>query len=102
MPSDRLTGVLLLVIGVIGILLYGWLLFFYSPTLILQLTAFIGVAVILAIVAWIGYTMATTPPPEPLDVGEVPEPTSPPEPAASEEPEAEKKEAPKTKRKKSK
>jgi len=79
MVSDRSTGALLLIIGFAGILLYGWLLFFYSATmttLILQLTAFLGVAIILAIIAWIGYTMATTPPPEPLDIGEVPEAVS--------------------------
>lgn len=32
----------------------------------MEVTAFIGVALILAILAWIGYTMATTPPPEPV------------------------------------
>ena len=82
MASDKSTGALLLIIGLAGILLYAWLLFFYDTsmtTLILQLTSFLGVAVILAIIAWIGYTMATTPPPEPLDVGEVPEEVSSPE-----------------------
>ena len=34
--------------------------------------------------------MATTPAPEPLDVGEVPEATSSPEPTATEEPESKK------------
>ncbi len=53
----------LLAIGVIGILIYGWLVFFYNPIFILQLTAFIAVAAIFAILIWIGYTMATTPPP---------------------------------------
>ncbi len=93
MASDKSTGSLLLIIGLAGILLYAWLLFFYSAsmtTLVLQLTAFLGVAVILAIIAWIGYTMATTPPPEPLDVGEVPEEVSSPETSAPEEPEAKK------------
>ncbi len=91
MASDKSTGSLLLIIGLAGILLYAWLLFFYSAgmtTLILQLTAFLGVAVILAIIAWIGYTMATTPPPEPLDVGEVPEEINSPETSAPDEPEA--------------
>ena len=79
MASDRSTGALLLIIGLAGILIYGYLLFFVDAgmtTLILQLTAFLGVAIILAIIAWIGYTMATTPPPEPLDIGEVPEAVS--------------------------
>ena len=89
MVNDKSTGSLLLIIGLAGILIYGYLLFFYNEsmtTLILQITAFIAVAMILAIIAWIGYTMATTPPPEPLDMGEVPETTSSPEPTATEKP----------------
>ncbi len=90
MVSDKATGALLLIIGLAGILLYGYLLFFYNAsmtTLILQITAFLAISMILGIIAWIGYTMATTPPPEPLDIGEVPETTSSPEPKATEEPE---------------
>jgi predicted DNA-binding transcriptional regulator len=34
---------------------------------VLQVTAFIAVAGILVILAWIGWTMATTPPPAPLE-----------------------------------
>ena len=89
MVNDKSTGSLLLIIGLAGILIYGYLLFFYNEsmtTLILQITAFIAVAMILAIIAWIGYTMATTPPPEPLDMGEVPETTSSSEPTATEKP----------------
>ena len=48
-----------------GIIVYG-VLMLYWPTVLLQLTAFVGVAVLLGILAWIGYTMATTPPPEPI------------------------------------
>ncbi len=59
-------------------------------TLILQITAFLAIAMILGIIAWIGYTMATTPPPEPLDIGETPEAASTPEPTTTEEPEPKK------------
>ncbi len=93
MISDKSTGSLLLIIGLAGILIYGWLLFLYSAsmaTMILKITAFLGVAMILAIIAWIGYTMATTPPPEPLDVGEVPEDFSSSKISTPEEPEAKK------------
>tara|TARA_Y100000294_G_C8509821_1_gene318273 strand:- start:206 stop:487 length:282 start_codon:yes stop_codon:yes gene_type:complete len=93
LASDRSTGALLLIIGVIGTLLYGWLLFFSGETMttrILQLTAFLGVAVILAIIVWIGYTMATTPPPESLDIEEVPETAGSPETSAPEEPKSKK------------
>lgn len=51
-----------------GIILYGWLLFMtpYGFFLI-QLTAFIAVVGVLGILAWIGYTLATTPPPKPIE-----------------------------------
>ncbi len=68
MSKDQAIGVLLLVVGILGIIIYGWLVFL-SPwsILILQLTGFIAVAAILAIISWIGYTMATTPPPKPIE-----------------------------------
>jgi predicted DNA-binding transcriptional regulator len=43
-----------------------WLLYAYS-IVVLQITAFIAVAGVLVILAWIGWTMATTPPPAPLE-----------------------------------
>jgi predicted DNA-binding transcriptional regulator len=65
--SDKAVGLLLLVGSVLGILIYGWLVFL-SPWsfLVLQITAFAGIALLLGILAWIGYTLASTPPPEPL------------------------------------
>jgi predicted DNA-binding transcriptional regulator len=65
MANDRVIGGGILGGSIVGIIIYG-LLVFYWPTIVLQLTAFIGVAAILCILAWIGYTMATTPPPEPI------------------------------------
>jgi predicted DNA-binding transcriptional regulator len=70
MPKDQSLGAVLLIGSVLGIILYGWLLFTVSPFMILQLTGFIVVAGVLGIVAWIGYTMATTPPPEPIEFDE--------------------------------
>jgi len=68
LSKDQLIGLLLLVVGVFGILLYGWLVFLTQWSMIvLQLTGFVAVAAILAIVSWIGYTMATTPPPKPIE-----------------------------------
>jgi predicted DNA-binding transcriptional regulator len=65
---NRAIGVGLMAVGVIGILLYGWLVFF-SPwqVFILQLTAFVAVAAVLGILAWVGYALATTPPPKPIE-----------------------------------
>ncbi len=65
MANDRLVGGAILAGSVVGIILYGSLMYFW-PTVILQITAFVAVAVLLGILAWIGYTMATTPPPEPI------------------------------------
>jgi predicted DNA-binding transcriptional regulator len=57
----------MLVASIIGIILYGWLLFFVAPQLVLQISAYIAVIAILGILAWIGYTMASTPPPKPIE-----------------------------------
>jgi len=50
-----------------GIAVYGWLLASPYYQLILRLTAFVAVAGVLGILAWIGYTLATTPPPKPIE-----------------------------------
>ncbi len=51
--------------SVLGIVAYAALLLFFS-LIILEITALVGVVVLLGILAWIGWTMATTPPPEPI------------------------------------
>jgi predicted DNA-binding transcriptional regulator len=42
---------------------------FFSPwsVLTIKVTVFTAVTALMSIVAWIGYTMATTPPPGPLE-----------------------------------
>ena len=72
MSKDQALGALLLIASVGGIILYGWLVFLTEWSLVvLQATGFIAVAGVLGIIAWIGYTLATTPPPPPLeDLGE--------------------------------
>jgi predicted DNA-binding transcriptional regulator len=50
-----------------GIAVYGWLLTSPYHLAILKLTAFVAVAGVLGILAWIGYTLATTPPPKPIE-----------------------------------
>ena len=51
-----------------GVVIYYWLLFM-SPWawLTVQVSAFLAVGLCLLIMAWIGYTLATTPPPMPLE-----------------------------------
>ena len=65
MANDRAIGGSILVGSILGIVIYG-LLIYYWPLVVLEITAFVAVLVLLAILAWIGYTMATTPPPEPI------------------------------------
>ncbi len=65
LANDRAIGAAILIASVLGIIVYGGLLYLYS-LIILELTAILGVVVLLGILAWIGWTMATTPPPEPI------------------------------------
>jgi len=70
MSKDQMFGIIILIAGIVCIVVYGWLMWAY-PLVTLQITAFLAVAAILGIAAWIGWTMATTPPPKPIepDVG---------------------------------
>jgi predicted DNA-binding transcriptional regulator len=66
--DDRVLGALILVISIVGIVIYFWLVFFTPwAMLTIQASAFLAVAAMLLILAWIGYTMATTPPPVPIE-----------------------------------
>ncbi|MDT7866064.1 MAG: transcriptional regulator, partial [Desulfurococcales archaeon] len=78
MVSDRAIGVGLVVVSIIVILVYFWLLFippgWIVPLLnigitefLIRLTVMIGVLGVFGILAWIGYTLATTPPPKPIE-----------------------------------
>jgi len=75
MSKDQVYGwvILLLSLGIIG----GYLWVVFLPPLagldilVLKLTGAAAIVFGFAIVAWIGYTLATTPPPEPFDVSEL-------------------------------
>ena len=72
LANDRAIGGGIFGASIIGIILYAALLWFaWQATL--EVTVFLAVALLLGILAWIGYTMATTPPPEPIT--DVPEAT---------------------------
>lgn len=84
MAKDRMIGAALVAGAVIGVIIYGLLMFWpalgdHIHLLVLEITAFVAVLGILAILGWIGYVMATTPPPVPLE----PETTTPSETSAS-------------------
>jgi predicted DNA-binding transcriptional regulator len=68
MSNDRTLGGAILVGSIAGIAIYFWLLFMSPwPELTIQVSAFAAVSMVLLIIAWIGYTLATTPPPMPLE-----------------------------------
>lgn len=68
MSRDQVIGYLLLAVSAVVIVVYGWLVFASEYALIiLKLTGFIAVAGVFGILAWIGYTLATTPPPKPIE-----------------------------------
>ena len=68
--KDQVLGLLTLAGSLVGIIVYGILLFSLGDAvslLTLQVTAFLAAAFILGVLAWIGYTLATTPPPKPIE-----------------------------------
>ncbi|MEX2737534.1 MAG: transcriptional regulator [Candidatus Wukongarchaeota archaeon] len=66
--DDRILGGVILTGSLAGIVIYFWLTFFSQWSLFtIQISAFAAVAMVLLIMAWIGYTLATTPPPMPLE-----------------------------------
>ena len=73
MSKDQAIGALMLVGAIAVILLFAWMVTSEHAMLALQIIASIAVVAVMGIVAWIGYTMATTPPPEPIEFEEPPE-----------------------------
>ena len=68
MSRDQAIGWTLAIVSVIIIILYGYGVFATSYDMaLLKLTGFIAVAGVFGILAWIGYTLATTPPPKPIE-----------------------------------
>ncbi len=68
LSRDQVIGISLLMVSIAGIMIYGWIVFFTEwSLLLLQITGFLAVAAVLGILAWIGYTLATTPPPKPIE-----------------------------------
>jgi predicted DNA-binding transcriptional regulator len=66
--KDQSLGWIVLLGSVAGVVLYFYLVFMSAYTMLtVQISAFLAVSGVLVIVAWIGYTLATTPPPEPFE-----------------------------------
>lgn len=70
MSKDQAIGVVIMMSSILGILVYLYLIFLAAPEiqdLVLRLTGAIAVGGVLGILAWIGYTLATTPPPPSIE-----------------------------------
>lgn len=68
MNNDRTLGGLIFLGSIVGAIAYFWLIFMSPWTILtIQASAFLAVSAVLLIIAWIGYTLATTPPPVPLE-----------------------------------
>jgi len=68
MSRDQLIGAAIMLCAIAGIIIYGWIMFFTAwDIILLKITGFIAIAGVLGILAWIGYTLATTPPPKPIE-----------------------------------
>ena len=66
--DDKALGYIVLIGSLLGIGCYFYLVFM-SPwiPLVINISAFVAVAAVLAVIAWIGYTLVTTPPLLPLE-----------------------------------
>jgi predicted DNA-binding transcriptional regulator len=71
MSKDSVLGAVILVVSMVVIAVYVWLVFFPpiagADLLLLKLTGSVAVVGVFGILAWIGYTLATTPPPKPIE-----------------------------------
>lgn len=67
--KDQVIGALMTVASIAFVVFYAWWLFFPNPWQWWAITIplFVAIAVVLGIVAWIGWTLATTPPPKPIE-----------------------------------
>ncbi|MCX8205341.1 MAG: transcriptional regulator [Candidatus Nezhaarchaeota archaeon] len=77
MSKDQVVGALLVLVSLVVIVTYLWLVFFPGfpqgllppgvDIFVLKLTGAAAIVAVFAILAWIGYTLATTPPPKPIE-----------------------------------
>jgi predicted DNA-binding transcriptional regulator len=68
MSRDRVIGLVLLVVSVVIIVAYAYVMFAtHYAMFLLELTGVVAIAVVFGILAWVGYALATTPPPKPIE-----------------------------------
>ncbi|MCX8176198.1 MAG: transcriptional regulator [Candidatus Bathyarchaeota archaeon] len=76
MVSDKILGGLMLVGGVVVFILYAWALFFAGEVAwwyAISIVAIVAVGAVCVIIAWVGYTLLTTPTPSPVALEPEPE-----------------------------
>ena len=84
MSKDKVYGILVFLISLAIIVLYTlWLpvskfmdlstepLYMMEPETAMLIPVYLAMVVVFGIIAWIGWTMATTPPPAPIDLEEL-------------------------------
>ncbi len=69
MSWDQALGAIIMVLSIAVIIAYAYFLLNY-PIIVLEITALIAVVVLLGILAWIGFTLMTTPAPKPVEAPE--------------------------------
>ena len=83
MNRDQVYGWVILLVSLGIIVGYIWVVFFPPAvgldTLVLKFTGTMAIVFGFGIMAWIGYTLATTAPPEPIDIPEAELEPKPPE-----------------------
>ncbi|RJX15432.1 transcriptional regulator [Candidatus Bathyarchaeota archaeon] len=68
MVSDKALGALMFAVGIIVIVVYVWALFFAGPFawwVAISIVALVAVGAVCVVIAWVGYTLITTPAPTP-------------------------------------
>ncbi|MGP3667375.1 MAG: transcriptional regulator [Candidatus Bathyarchaeota archaeon] len=76
MVSDKVLGGLMFVGGVIVFIIYAWALFFAGGVAwwwAISIVAIVAVGAVCVIIAWVGYTLLTTPAPSPVTLEPEPE-----------------------------
>jgi len=68
MSRDQVVGAGILLISAVIIIAYLYLVFLTEfSVLLLKITGAVAVVGVFGILGWIGYTLATTPPPKPIE-----------------------------------
>lgn len=68
MEKDKLAGAGILLASIVGVVVYALLLYFGHGSILAVILVSAAFFALLGVVGWIGWTMATTPAPKPVEV----------------------------------